>query len=157
MFDPKPAALPASRFRPVTWFLNNARWYGVEWWITLFGGALLTVIILMTVFADRFAPYDPIKFVGAPFTRPGAQQSVIVLAENDAIGGVQDLRNVQVGVVTNSQAIRELGALEIAYREYDAIRLAVGALAEGQIKPSSRIRGIPNTRGKCASRAFRSR
>jgi peptide/nickel transport system permease protein len=39
-----------------------------------------------------------------------------------------------VGVVTNSQAIRELDSLEIAYREYGAIRLAVAALEEGQIQ-----------------------
>ena len=75
----------SARFSPVRWFLNNAKWHGVEWWITSFGGVLLVLIILMTLFADRLAPYDPIKFVGAPFSRPRAQQSVIVLQENDSI------------------------------------------------------------------------
>lgn len=126
--------IPAGRFRPVTWFLENARWYGAEWWITLSGGLLLVVIILMTIFADRLAPYDPIKFVGAPFTRPGARQSVIVRQDNDTIQGVESLSGQMVGVVTNSQAERELTALGIAYQKYSSIRLAVEALQSGEIE-----------------------
>jgi peptide/nickel transport system permease protein len=126
-------AVPGRRFRPVTWFLNNARWYGAEWWITVSGGLLLVALILMTILADRIAPYDPIKFVGAPFTRPGAQQSVIVLEGELEITRVESLAGRQVGVVTNSQAGRELDAREIAYVEYPAIRLAVEALKDGEV------------------------
>jgi peptide/nickel transport system permease protein len=120
--------VPGPRFSPVTWFLNNAKWHGAEWWITILGGVLLVAIILMTIFADRLAPYDPIKFVGAPFTRPRAQQSIVVKEANDSIQGLQDLEGLQVGVVTNSQAARELDSLEIPYIKYGAIRLAVEAL-----------------------------
>jgi peptide/nickel transport system permease protein len=132
--------IPGGRFRPVTWFLNNAKWYGAEWWITLSGGVLLVAIILMTIFADRLAPYDPIKFVGAPFTRPGARQSVIVLQDNDSILGLESLQDrsaslapERVGVVTNSQAARELDARGIAYQQYSSIRLAVQALQNGEL------------------------
>jgi peptide/nickel transport system permease protein len=125
--------IPGDRFRPVRWFLNNARWYGAEWWITIFGGVLLVAIILMTVFADRLAPYDPIKFVGAPFSRPHAQQSVIVLQENDSIQGVDDLQGRAVGVVVNSQAARELEELGIEYETFSSIRTAVEALRDGAI------------------------
>jgi peptide/nickel transport system permease protein len=121
------------RFSPVTWFLNNAKWHGAEWWITIFGGVLLVAIILMTIFADRLAPYDPIKFVGAPFNRPGAQQSVVVLEANDSIHSVEDLRDLGVGVVTNSQAGMELDRLGILYEKHSSIRPAVEALANGEI------------------------
>jgi peptide/nickel transport system permease protein len=126
-------AIPGHRFGPVRWFLNNARWYGAEWWITIFGGVLLVAIILMTLFADRLAPYDPIKFVGAPFNRPRAQQSVVVLQENDSMQGVDDLPGRAVGVVVNSQAARELDDLGIAFETYSSIRTAVEALRDGDI------------------------
>ncbi len=140
--------IPAGRFRPVTWFLENARWYGAEWWITLSGGLLLVAIILMTIFADRLAPYDPIKFVGAPFTRPGARQSVIVRQDNDAIQGVESLSGRAVGVVTNSQAERELTALGITYRKYSSIRLAVEALQSGEIEALVTDARDPKYRGQ---------
>lgn len=126
-------AIPERRFSPVRWFLTNAKWHGAEWWITIFGGALLVVIILMTLFADKLAPYDPIKFVGAPFNRPGARQSIIVLAGNDAIQGMDDLSSHVVGVVVNSQAARELDKRGIGYKEYSSIRKAVEGLGEGEI------------------------
>ena len=121
------------RFSPVAWFLNNAKWHGAEWWITIFGGVLLVAIILMTIFADELAPYDPIKFVGAPFTRPGAQQSVVVLEGNDSIQSVQDLRDKKLGIITNSQAGKELDKLGIEYEQYNSYRTALEALQAGEM------------------------
>jgi len=125
--------IPGHRLSPVRWFLNNAKWYGAEWWIMLLGGVLLVAIILMTIFANQIAPYDPIKFVGAPFNRPRARQSVVVLQGNDSIQGVEDLTGKRVGIVTNSQAGRELDKLEIPYETYTSIRTAVQALGNGEI------------------------
>ena len=125
--------VPESRVSPVRWFLSNAKWHGAEWWITMVGGALLVLIILMTLLAGNLAPYDPIKFVGAPFSRPGAQQQVIVLQENASIRGVQDLPGVAAGVVVNTQAARELDELGVEYAKYNSIRRAVEALRDGQI------------------------
>ena len=126
-------AIPEARPSPVRWFLNNAKWHGAEWWITLLGGSLLVVIILMTVFADRLAPYDPIKFVAAPFNRPRAQQSVLVLEGSQAINGVEDVQDARVGIVTNSQAGKELDRLGIEYESFSSIRRAVEALRDGDI------------------------
>jgi peptide/nickel transport system permease protein len=125
--------IPLPRFSPVAWFLNNAKWHGAEWWITIFGGVLLVAIILMTIFADELAPYDPIKFVGAPFTRPGAQQSVVVLEGNDSIQSVQDLRDKKLGIITNSQAGKELDKLGIEYEQYNSYRTALEALQAGEM------------------------
>ena len=121
------------RLSPVRWFLNNAKWHGAEWWITIFGGLLLLAIILMTIFADRFAPHDPVKFVGAPFNRPGAQQSIIVREDNQSIQGTEDLRGVPVGIVTNSQAGKELDRLDIPFDDFSSIRRAVEAVRDGTI------------------------
>jgi peptide/nickel transport system permease protein len=127
------------RFSPVRWFLTNAKWHGAEWWITILGGVLLVAIIGMTIFAGRLAPHDPIKFVGAPFNRPGARQSVIVRQENVTIRGVQDLQPTgratpSVGVVANSQAAAELDERGVAYEEYNSVRRMADALANGEIE-----------------------
>jgi peptide/nickel transport system permease protein len=127
------ASAPQRRVGPVRWFLDNAKWHGAEWWITVAGGVLLVAIILMTLFADRLAPHDPIKFVGAPFNRPGAQQSVVVLERNNAIQGVEGLTDESVGVITNSQAARELDERGIAYEKYNSHRTALEALGQGEI------------------------
>jgi peptide/nickel transport system permease protein len=127
------STIPENRFSPVQWFFTNAKWHGAEWWITIFGGVLLVLIILMTLLADRLAPYDPIKFVGAPFNRPRAQQSVIVLESNDAIQGVQSLSGQRVGIVLNTQAARELDELDIPFEDFSSVRRAVEALRDGGI------------------------
>jgi peptide/nickel transport system permease protein len=46
---------------------------------------------------------------------------------------VEDLEGANVGVVTNSQAARELDKLEIPYEKYSSIRPAVEALNAGEI------------------------
>ena len=122
----------ASRF--VRWFLNNAKWHGAEWWITILGGLLLVVIILMTILADQLAPYDPIKFVGAPFARPGGRQSVIVLEENETIHGLADLADRPVGVIVNSQAAKELDQRDIPYETFNSFRGALDALDKGEVE-----------------------
>jgi peptide/nickel transport system permease protein len=122
-----------ARYSPVRWFLNNAKWHGAEWWITVFGGVLLVLIILMTIFADRLAPYDPVKFVGAPFNRPGGRQSVVVMSGNEVIQGLDDLAERQVGIVVNTQAGKELDELGISYQGFRSIRTLVEGLRDGEI------------------------
>lgn len=123
----------SARFSPARWFMNNAKWHGAEWWITIFGGVLLVLIILMTILAGRLAPYDPIKFVGAPFNRPGGRQSVVVLSANESIHGLDDLPGRQAGIVVNTQAGKELDELGISYQDYRSIRKVVEALRDGQV------------------------
>ncbi len=134
MSEPTTTPEISPRFSPVRWFLTNAKWHGAEWWITTAGGTLLLLIILMTIFADQLVPYDPIKFVGAPFNRPGGRQSVVILPENESIQGLSDLPGREVGVVLNTQAARELDQREIAYNEYRSIRTMVEALRDGEVE-----------------------
>ncbi|MBN1316140.1 MAG: ABC transporter permease subunit [Anaerolineales bacterium] len=122
------------RTSPIQWFFNNARWHGAEWWIMIFGGVLLVFIIFMTIFADRLAVYDPIKFVGAPFNRPNAKQSIVLLESNNNIDDLQDLFNNKVGVIVNTQAAREMDALGVDYENFSLMRLALESLRDGQIE-----------------------
>lgn len=117
---------------PIQWFFNNARWHGAEWWIMISGGVLLVLIILMTLFADQIAVYDPIKFVGAPFTRPGAKQSIVILDSNNEVHGIQEL-GLKAGVIVNSQASRELDTMGVEFEDFSSVRQAVDALKNGQI------------------------
>lgn len=133
MSEPTASSEITARFSPVRWFLNNAKWHGAEWWITVFGGTLLVLIILMTIFADRLAPHDPVKFVGAPFNRPGGRQSVVVLSGNEVIQGLDDLAERQVGIVVNTQAGKELDELGIPYQGFRSIRTLVEGLRDGEI------------------------
>jgi len=129
----KEPAMPKYRLNLFTWFINNARWYGAEWYITLLGGVLLVGIILVTIFASSIAPYDPIKFVGAPFNRPGTQQSILVPTGDNTTQSLDDLTDQQIGVVQNTQAARELEQRDIAFRPFSSAREAVAALTGGSV------------------------
>jgi peptide/nickel transport system permease protein len=129
----RPIAIPENRFSLVRWFLTNAKWHGAEWWVTLLGAVLVTFIILMTLFADKLVPYNPTKFVGAPFARPGERQWIVVLQENEFILELDDLPWWRVGVVAQTQASRELGERGIAYQEYGSAGEIIGALRNSEI------------------------
>ncbi len=97
---------------------RGRRWYGAEWYITVAGGVLLTLILLMTFLAPVLAPFDPIKTVGGRFTPPGGgKQWLIAEAENEAIQRPEDLAGRKVGVLpdtTGEVLAEELGA-EVVY------------------------------------------
>ena len=76
-------------------FFRGAKWYGAEWYITVFGGVILVLILLMTILAPHLAPYDPVKSVGSPFTAPGeGRQVLIVRTGEESIQGPGDLDGV---------------------------------------------------------------
>jgi len=59
--------------RLVRKFIEGARWYGAEWYITVAGGVILVLVLLMTVLAPVLAPYNPVKSAGKPFLPPGGK------------------------------------------------------------------------------------
>lgn len=50
---------------------RSAKWYGVEWYLTIFGALIITGVLCMILFEKRIAPHDPLEFVGEAFVRPG--------------------------------------------------------------------------------------
>lgn len=47
--------------------------HGLEWYLTVFGGLIILFVLILILFADKIAPYNPLDFVGKPFLRPGEQ------------------------------------------------------------------------------------
>jgi len=109
-------------------------WYGAEWYITVAGGLLLTLILLMTLLAPVLAPFNPIKTVGGRFTPPGGgKQWIIADSENQAIQRPEDLSGLKVGVqpdTTGEVLAEELGA-EVVY--FPSMLKAFQALTRGDV------------------------
>jgi peptide/nickel transport system permease protein len=95
-------------------FFRGRKWYGVEWYLTTFGGLILVLIIAMTLLAPVLAPYDPNEFVGAPFTPPGGgPQALIARAGESPVNAGDDLTGIKIGVSRNQNGqsvAKDLGA-----------------------------------------------
>jgi len=58
--------------RPFRAFAAMGRKYGVEWWILLFGAAVIAVIVFMAMFPHTLAPFDPFSQEAGPqLANPG--------------------------------------------------------------------------------------
>lgn len=115
-------------------FFRGAKWYGTEWYITVFGGAILILIFLMTILAPHLAPHDPVKSVGSPFTAPGrGRQVLIVHVEEEAIQKPVDLAGALVGVRANSTGQFRALELRAEIKKFYEIEECFQTLAEGGI------------------------
>ncbi len=115
-------------------FFRGAKWYGTEWYITVSGGVILVLILLMTILAPRLAPYDPVKPVGSPFTAPGGgRQVLIVQTGEEAVREPSDLAGVLVGVRANSTGQFRVLELEAQVKKFYEIEECFQALTEGQV------------------------
>ena len=115
-------------------FFRGRKWYGVEWYLTTFGGLILVLIIAMTLLAPVLAPYDPNEFVGAPFTPPGGgPQALIARAGESPVNPGDDLTGVEIGVARNQngQSIaKDIGA---DYQRYMLEGELYKALENGEV------------------------
>ncbi|MFN2144146.1 MAG: ABC transporter permease subunit [Anaerolineales bacterium] len=91
------------------------KWYGGDWWFVAISAVLLLVVIVVGIFPQWFAPYDPRAEVGPSLLAPGEPPAEYVLvARIDA--GVTELRDVSdktnnIGFIVGSpasQALREV-------------------------------------------------
>jgi len=118
-----------------SWFAKGARWYGTEWYITLVGALILIVVIGFTLLAAGLAPYDPEKFVGQSFSKPGSGIQVIVVRRDTTdIGGQESLVGKIVGVAVNSTAASQLKDIEgLTLKKQPKVEKAFQDLLEGQV------------------------
>ena len=59
--------------------LNARRWYGADWWFVAISSILVVIFIIIALFPQLFAPYQPDALVGPSFLAPGAYPPVPVL------------------------------------------------------------------------------
>ncbi len=88
---PTPEVTPEVSPEIVTWevelqkvgfvrrLLNARRWYGADWWFVAISAVLVLVFIIIAIFPQLFAPYDPSAQVGPSFLAPGAYPPIPVL------------------------------------------------------------------------------
>ena len=89
-------------------------WYGAEWYITVFGGILLVLIISMTLFAPVISPSDPNEIVAGPFISPGGGQLALLARAGEVPEfDLADMTGITIGAQRNTSgkiAAEELGA-----------------------------------------------
>jgi peptide/nickel transport system permease protein len=91
------------------------KWYGGDWWFVVVSAVLLIFFILVGVFPNWFAPYDPSAEVGPSLLPPGQPPSSYVLVAPVTSGNitVQDIgdKSNNIGFIIGSpasQALREV-------------------------------------------------
>ncbi len=130
------------------------KWYGGDWWFVVISAILLLFVIIVGVFPQWFAPYDPRAEVGPSLLAPGEPPSAYVLVVNKD-SGVESLSEIgssshNIGFVIASpasQALREAVAAlnetakaenrKVVYqprpRRYETLEEGLQALQEGAI------------------------
>ncbi|WP_075062909.1 ABC transporter permease subunit [Ornatilinea apprima] len=130
------------------------KWYGGDWWFVLISAIMLLFIIIVGIFPQWFAPYDPRAEVGpsllAPNEPPPSFELLVLDGKN-----IQSLRDIgdktnNIGFVIGSpasQALRdavdtlnkeaEEEGLSVRYqprpRRYETLELGLTDLVEGKV------------------------
>ena len=91
------------------------KWYGGDWWFVTISAVLLVFIIIVGIFPQWFAPYDPSAEVGPSLLAPGQTPSAYVLVAPIEAGNitVKDIgeKTNNIGYIIGSpasQALREV-------------------------------------------------
>ena len=94
-------------------FLSR-KWYGGDWWFVLISAILLGFIIIVGLFPQWFAPYDPRAEVGPSLLAPGESPSayVLVVRTDSGVTALSDIGSAKnnIGFIIGSpasQALRE--------------------------------------------------
>ena len=88
------------------------KWYKGDWWFVLISAILLVFIILLGIFPQWFAPYDPREEVGPSLLKPGEKTpSFLLLTSNEnpaeSFQDIADKTN-KIGYLMGSQATQTI-------------------------------------------------
>lgn len=108
--------------------LRARKWYGGDWWFVVISSLLLTFVIIVGIFPQWFAPYDPRAEVGPSLLAPGQRPLGYVLLTRES-SGVDRLREI----ASNKNNIGFLVGTPASQALRDAVaELNADARAEGQ-------------------------
>jgi peptide/nickel transport system permease protein len=114
--------------------LRGRKWYGTEWYITVFGGLILVTVAAITLLASYIAPYDPNAFVGSQFIRPGGgHQAAVTRAGESSLASGGDLHNLKVGTQRNRNGTNTAMELGLDYTRYQTQIELTNALLAGEV------------------------
>ena len=125
--EKEPNAQPSTAAEVPAWMLDldrvgfvrklflSRKWYGGDWWFVAVSAVLLVFIIIIGVFPQWFAPYDPRAEVGPSLLAPGDVPSEYILVSTVDRGeitlvDIADKKN-NIGFIVGSpasQAVREV-------------------------------------------------
>jgi ABC-type dipeptide/oligopeptide/nickel transport system permease subunit len=88
------------------------KWYGGDWWFVVVSAILLLFIILLGVFPQWFAPYDPREEVGPSLLAPGekAAGQMVLVKSNSSAKSLEDIatKKNKIGYLMGSAATQTL-------------------------------------------------
>jgi peptide/nickel transport system permease protein len=134
--------------------LMARKWYGGDWWFVVISAILLIFVIIVGIFPEWFAPYDPRAEVGPSLLAPGqsGQDYVLVVRRDSGVDSLEQIATSQnnIGFIIGtqaSQALRESvdtlnqqaqeAGEEIRYqprpRRYETLEAGFDALEAGEI------------------------
>jgi peptide/nickel transport system permease protein len=69
------------------------RWYGADWWFVAVSSLMVLVFIIVALFPQLFAPFNPDAIVGPRFLAPGAHPAVpvLIVPADSKVNGLKDL------------------------------------------------------------------
>jgi peptide/nickel transport system permease protein len=130
------------------------KWYGGDWWFVLISAVLLIFVIIVGIFPQWFAPYDPRAEVGPSLLAPGEPplEYVLIARSDAAVTRLADVatRDNTIGYAVGTpaaQALREaLDELNAAAEEsgqdiryqprparFETVSEALDALVAGEV------------------------
>ncbi len=131
------------------------KWYGGDWWFVVFSALLLIFVIIVGIFPQWFAPYDPRAEVGPSLLSPGEPPAeyVLLVPQGSGITSLREIgdRENQIGYLIGtpaSQALREAitelteldqaAGLDVRYQprpiRYETLEEGMDALEAGEIQ-----------------------
>lgn len=99
------------------------KWYGGDWWFVAISAVLLIGVIIIGIFPQWFAPYDPRAEVGPSLLAPGEAPAeyILVARIDNEVTQIRDVidRSNNIGFVVGSPASQALREVMVQINEED--------------------------------------